>query len=328
MLKSISQKTKLLYDATKSVPVGFGKLFKEAKHIAKFQFNHVKNLIRRSESKLSRKEINQTRSHTESVKRLLPILLFYVVPIIGNFPIFIALIYPKHLLTYHFWSDEQKILFLHQEFNERRDHAFKLFNNNKNIYQNKQMHENVEYLLSLDDMLRLSNLTNAHLRCLAGSNGIFSNQFLLNTSPKWVLLFKLRKRAREILQEDKLILDDSLGDCSVSSWNSIMSLVELQQFCSRRGFEAANHPPSSIPDPGEGTDHYAHNMPKVNSRNAIDEMAHFYRDWMECSVSTARELHSAATDAAEAAAAEDRGTEGLRQSLTLHLIALSALRNA
>ena len=320
MLRSISHQAKSLYNATKSIPVGFGKLFKEAKHVALFQFRHSKSLILQDDSKLSRKEINQTRSHTESIKRLLPILLFYVVPVIGNFPIFIALAYPKYMLTYHFWSDEQKELFLNEDFIERRNHALKLFNNNKSIYQNKQLSENMEYLQSLKGRLSLKTLSSTHLRCLAGSNGIFRTQLLLKASPKWILLSKLRKRARELIDEDKAILDDCLGD--FTSWNhSIMSLVELQQFCSRRGFEVTDkHSPSPIVTTVDSVDDIAHNMPKVNSTKAIDDMAQFYRDWLECSSSFVRELRKSGDGGSGS-------SEDLHLSLSLHLTALSTLRN-
>ena len=71
MLRSISHQAKSLYNATKSIPVGFGKLFKEAKNVALFQFRHSKSLILQDDSKLSRKEINHFEVAAENDGRRL-----------------------------------------------------------------------------------------------------------------------------------------------------------------------------------------------------------------------------------------------------------------
>ena len=235
MFQAITTSLKALY---KSVPVGFGKLYQDGKTTISIKISRNKKTVvtNKEGSYHSRQEVLKTRSFVESVKILSPILLLYPIPIVGTLPLLVAFMFPKQLLTHHFWSDEQKLLFLRDDFIIRRSHALNVYNHNRTIYQDKLLHENTMYILSLREKLNLKDLSSSHLRSLAGCNSVFNrHQWFLHISPRTVLLRKLRLQAKHIMEDDA-ILKSCDGNKRVS-WQQIMSLTELQQFCVKRVFD-------------------------------------------------------------------------------------------
>ena len=237
MFQSISKSVKSLYKSTSGIPAGFGKLYQEGKTAINITVSQNSKVVPTYKGNcLSRQENNKKRSFIESIKILSPILLLYPSPLVGNLPIFVALMFPKQLLTYHFWSDEQKHLFLREDFLIRRTHALNVYNHNRTIYQDKLLHENTIYLLSLKEKLHMKDFSSSHLRDLAACNSVFSRHpWFLNISPRILLLHKLRLRAKLIMEDDHAILKSCVN--KNVSWRQIMSLTELQQFCVKRGFD-------------------------------------------------------------------------------------------
>ena len=73
-----------------------------------------------------RTEIEFLRSNRESVKKMTGFFFLQLVPILGYVPIVVGLIYPRQVFSHHFWSEEQKLLFLGEEFEERRKYCVDL----------------------------------------------------------------------------------------------------------------------------------------------------------------------------------------------------------
>lgn len=92
----------------RSVTVGFKKLFVETLEVRKLR----QELNTRS---LTRREHELLRTNSESLRKVTAFFVLQLPPVIGLLPIAVALTYPKHILTHHFWSDDQQTQFLWED---------------------------------------------------------------------------------------------------------------------------------------------------------------------------------------------------------------------
>ena len=228
----------------KNTTNGFVLLFKETKDAAKVIFNQSSKSSSLLKS-MTRTEVEFLRSNRESVKKMAGFFVLQLVPILGYVPIVVGLFYPRQVFSHHFWSDEQKLLFLSEEFEERRQHSVNLARelNFLSVQSSK------DFLLLLRsqldsiprDRLALKEISSAHLTALAGAVGVCSNKAVLVLSPNILLRYWLSKRAREITEDDSYILNNMTAtDVLVTVDRAPLSLLEQIEFCRRRGFDCSS----------------------------------------------------------------------------------------
>jgi hypothetical protein len=176
-------------------------------------------------------EVQFTRLTIRSAKKVGLFFFVQLVPIIGYLPIAVALMFPKHILTEHFWSDEQKQLFLQQDWEMRRKHS-------KDVVQLWKKDGTVP---SIDKSLSSTTITdkNNYLRLLLQSNGFFMNtpSWLLSVLPLSYKMSLLNQRAYEIINDDYLLRKENLfPEEQAKAKNVDIPRYELQKALVTRGF--------------------------------------------------------------------------------------------
>mmetsp|Transcript_13397 Transcript_13397/g.18356 ORF Transcript_13397/g.18356 Transcript_13397/m.18356 type:complete len:298 (-) Transcript_13397:148-1041(-) len=219
----------------RNVPKGFYKLFVESKDVFRLKLNYVSN----NNKSLTREELEKIRSNSESLRKVGIFFVLQSTPIIGMLPYFVAIKFPRQLLTHHFWSEDQKRSFLREEFKERRQHAKTL----KELLEQEGVIKigdlsgeeakifPLNLLSSLTKISSLDTQSEKHIRALAGAVGVCHSQFMVSAAPTRMLRRWLIKRIDEIL------LDDShfVGTSSSPQLNT----GELIEYCKRRGYDCS-----------------------------------------------------------------------------------------
>lgn len=228
----------------KNTSNGFVLLFKETKEAAKLIFKQSSKSSSLLKS-VTRAEIEFLRSNRESVKKMTGFFFLQLVPVLGYVPIVVGLLYPRQVFTHHFWSDEQKLVFLSEEFEERRQYCVDLARelNFHSIQSSKDclslFRSQVQSIPQ--ERLALKRLSSAHLTALAGAVGVCSNKAVLVLSPNILLRYWLSKRAQEIAEDDRYIWNNmTTTDLLVTVDKAPLSLLEQIEFCRRRGFDCSS----------------------------------------------------------------------------------------
>lgn len=286
-----------LYGAIKNTTNGFGVLFKETKVVIQLA---VKS--KWEKSSLKRSEIELTRSNREALHRMVFFFILQSPPFIGYIPLLLAMRYPRQVFTHHFWTAEQKIAFLGEEFAERRNHALVLGKmvefSLSAISENSQPQINLKHLFSeLEIRLvatSLESVSNSHLTALAGAVGVCSNQLTLKLSHPFLLKSYLSNRAQQIIEDDEYIQRNSevvAGEVVVDG--RPLSTAELIEFCARRGFNCSQLllTPSDISSGSSNSD---------RDRRVREAMNSYLMEWIDAATNLKEEtkaivvLHSIA----------------------------------
>ncbi len=123
-MSAFQSKLRALVERIKVIPYGFKRVYQEGKEV--MQILHNSDSKKRQH--YTRRENELIRQHFASIRKL---GLFFVVqlpPIIGYIPMFLALKYPRQILTYHFFDNNINLLqqFLREEFSDRNFYATEL----------------------------------------------------------------------------------------------------------------------------------------------------------------------------------------------------------
>jgi len=248
-MKALGSSASYFVAFARNVPKGFYKLYVESKDVLRLKLNYVTN----KNKSLTREELEKIRANSESLRKVGVFFVLQSTPIVGMLPYFVAIKFPRQILTHHFWSEEQKVSFLKEEFKERRDHAvtlrkllelegvllnFSLSGDGKSGYSLEALSDALSTISSLDGK------TEDHIRALAGAVGVCHSQFILSSAPTFMLRRWLTKRANEILLDDNHFIGHSNSPPQLNT-------VELFEFCKRRGFDCSqltenNHDYDSI----------------------------------------------------------------------------------
>lgn len=188
----------------KQITGGISILYNEAKYVYKLD---KKSLNRRNNSIMV--------THYNDIKKVGVFVLVQTIPIIGWFPIFFAMIYPKQILTKHFWNEEEYNRFMKEDYEER----LKYGQNLNNYLQKRKI--NIE-------KISIDSLHHEHLFHLAGANQVCSNEILLKIAPSIACQAWLKTRASEIRKDDELLYVEGIND---------LTLRELQIANARRGLD-------------------------------------------------------------------------------------------
>lgn len=226
-----------IFEQIKSLPGGFKAFFLDAKEAFKV----------RNKPEKSRREVELIRTASESFVKVSLLGLLYLIPIVGNIPVIIALGYPRHLLTRHFWSAEQHKEFMlldYQETKEARAQLLRLITNS----ENRHILPSEFHKFKNGETLSLEMLSPLHVVTLAQATGLIGNakmQRILANFPSLVSHL-LRKRSQEIAHDDILLLADGHGlvdkaHVTAEGGRVGLSLMELREACLRRGADPSQN---------------------------------------------------------------------------------------
>jgi hypothetical protein len=125
-MSAFQTKIRLLIDKIKVIPYGFKRVYQEGKEVARIL--HQSDGAKRGGKHYSRRENELVRQHFASIRKLGIFFLVQLPPIIGYIPMFLALKYPRQILTYHFYDNDPPMLqrFLQEEFGDRNCYAVQL----------------------------------------------------------------------------------------------------------------------------------------------------------------------------------------------------------
>lgn len=239
----------------RSVTVGFKNLFVETLEVRKLR----KELPTRS---LTRKEHELLRTNSEAIRKVTVFFVLQLPPVIGLLPIAVALTYPKHILTHHFWNEEQQNQFLWED----RQRQVQLANESlRDILPLLHIHQprlpaassgsssaadvNTIAVLkaSEHDWSKLhtwtthfhhhhiipqalsasSPLYSERIQRLSNAQNICGSRVLEVTMPSSVLYRWLQSRARQVVEDDQRLLQEGISQ---------LTARELQHAVFRRGF--------------------------------------------------------------------------------------------
>jgi len=189
--------------------------FKQITNGIKILYNEAKYVYKLDKKSLNRRQNNIVTTHYNDLKKVGAFVVVQTIPIIGWFPILFAMIYPKQILTSHFWNEEECNKFMKEDYEERLKHGQNL----SKYLINKRI--NI-------DRTTIDSLHHEHLFHLAGANKIFSNEIFLKIAPSIACQTWLKTRALEIRKDDELLHVEGIND---------LTLRELQIANSRRGLD-------------------------------------------------------------------------------------------
>lgn len=198
------------YRLATQIPGGFGKVFQETKssYYLWEARNKGKILTRRQELAL--------KKNFADLGKLSVFAVAQSFPVVGTLPIIVALTYPRHLLTSQFWSDEQKVAFQLQEYDERNIYALGL----RKFILSRQSSS------SSSQTSPLMFLSREHINLLAGANSVYGHDMMYRIAPKFMTLFIMERIAAFLFKDDTLLRSEGLDD---------MCIAELREALLQRG---------------------------------------------------------------------------------------------
>lgn len=106
------------------------KLFIQGSKMIYTDFNFLlkTGVISKPTEKLTYHEVEKLRLVSNSIIKVLPLAIYQIPPLIGYVLLFRAFTHSRKLLPKYYWSSDDKILFLQQEFDDRKFKASKLLN--------------------------------------------------------------------------------------------------------------------------------------------------------------------------------------------------------
>lgn len=169
-----------------------------------------------------RSEIEKIKETMHSLRKISGFFVVQLVPIIGYIPIGVAIIYPRHILTSHFWDNEQKEQFLLQCWQEKLTMSQNLYYQLLEFEDNTLTDETFTTSIAQRKSLFQNNLPKKspfpytispffsqkyYLVMLLQSQGIFSAAppSLLFLLPRRYLKSKLQSHLHEIINDDYIL---------------------------------------------------------------------------------------------------------------------------
>lgn len=203
MIISIQKSASTYYQLAKQMPAGFKNVFVETKDgmdLRKLRYNG-KPLSRRQELTL--------KKNSEALSKLFLFALTQTVPIAGWIPLIVAVTYPRYLLTTHFWSAEQKVAFMAEEYAERC-----LCSTELRRQVTLQATVPASFFYQGGKLSTLDNLSAKHIELLAGANAVHGNILTQTFTPSFISRIMLKNVAAFIMKDDLLLRAEGVEDLS------------------------------------------------------------------------------------------------------------------
>eukprot|EP01039_Chlorochromonas_danica_P010273 gene10273-11369_t len=204
-----------IHTSLRVVPRGVRQLFRDTiKTVKLLQSTEVEDRTRDQEELI--------RTTLSSLKKVGGFIVLQAPPLIGLLPIAVAMAYPRQVLTHHFWTEEQKIEFLENEFDERKLAAERYLQSltssssslTPSAVKGEQSHpvtveEWMEAILSSkktqsspSSSHSLGSADHPQIDLLARSQALYSVDFAFRILPKSYLARKIQKEAFAIIRDD------------------------------------------------------------------------------------------------------------------------------
>jgi LETM1-like protein len=219
-----------LFEGSKRIPVGLWSVGVANKQCIRLR-------LTKSASEWTRKETLLIRKTSKATKKLALFAIMQAPPIIGLPVIWLALQYPRHILTEHFWSPEQRREFMREEYLERQSGRRELVTCSAISRRSNG--------LSVDDFastrMSISKLDEDTLMSLARAHAIFTIKWFEKITPTWMIKRMLHDRAVELAVDDKFFVvanvdKDGSADLSTKEDGETMpDGEELRQYVLDRG---------------------------------------------------------------------------------------------
>jgi hypothetical protein len=199
---------------------------------------------------LSLREFEDFKYGFQGIKRVGVLGILVTPPIIGGTVAALAFLYPRQLLSLHFWTDAEESSFLEDEFQERLTYAasVKAELEASAIYEafliaastkaacsgyeasttSRSTTTQKRNTIELDRIPNMTISGVSGVESLSGALGLFTNfgTSVRRAIPQRVLRNSLSKRAHEVILEDYLMRKEGL---------SSLTDREVQRHCVRRG---------------------------------------------------------------------------------------------
>jgi hypothetical protein len=250
------------YQRLQTITAGFKHLYVESKEVWR--------LSKLSPDMVTRRDRELIRTNKESVKKVAVFFVSQMPPVIGLLPIAVALTFPKHILSHHFWDDAQKEEFIQADRARQVQLSRQAIADFAPLLQmgppsrrqasdmaspsDRDLSDGVETWKSSEhDWTRLHTWTtmfqqhkvlpqidNRRARRLIHAHNICDSRIAEVVTPFFVQHGWLIDRAKDIVRDDALLLRDGLSD---------LTTRELQLAAFRRGFapDASSSSSSSSP---------------------------------------------------------------------------------
>lgn len=186
---------------------------------------------------LSRKELEIYLEMPRHFKKIGPLLILAAIPFVGNLFFAVAYFFPRHMLTHHFWTPEQKVEFM-QYFHKQKVNQFSSVADHlkKQVTQHSYGTQRTKFLDLLKKLEQGQHPTVEEILELSSafSKFPFSVEVLSTTYYRLLAkLFDMTKRKKALLQDALVLLhtDRAMvreGFDQMTSW-------ELEKACYNRG---------------------------------------------------------------------------------------------
>jgi hypothetical protein len=242
--KSLYHEGKAVYRLRNSKDLRFKDFLAYESHVTKFKNSEIYE-------KLSSKEIESVKSTIKSFKKIGVLFVMQIPPIIGYLPVFVALGFPRQLLTKHFWDPEQVRKFAEMDHEERYKASSELISY---LGWNDLNDTNLEDFLDRRKNRFISNLTQKapfpydltpgfekkyYLCLLLQITGILYNPKLIFFIPSSHLKQMLNSHVNEIMNDDVMIRkeeeEEKRKNDGVPGIANLLSLEEIQHVNIVRG---------------------------------------------------------------------------------------------
>lgn len=201
------------------------------------------------EGKKSRRDVEMERRTSRELGYVAASGIIFWIPMVGAPFIMLQMLFPRYLLTTHFWSDKERLEILsgiyrdYQPFRDQlRQGYFKSHGNEKKRLEEEDDKKNIldyQVFVPPNGQYNFDVIGSDHLRLLTYASTTVPSFFpnlLVKMIPKFILLGWFQKYATEILRDDTLLLAEmGATEREESSYLDSLSLGELQFAVSRRG---------------------------------------------------------------------------------------------
>jgi len=255
-----------MWERTKAFPKEVTKLYHEVNryyHIQDAAKNTPRNAWSLKISGIPRRQWEQQRQIWEDLWGVIPIVMGYVVvPIFGNAFMILGVYQPRLFLSRQFHSDSEQFLFAALDSQENQRELSKLAPQLEALLKAQNTHhdpmmvqtaremELFQLFFSEDKPINWDSLQRSYLIQMAVANGVMRPSYpsamkhLYNACPAWCLKRLLRQYAKNIVQDDYLLLQDGYHNSSNNNNNKdgeVMTTLELVEACLRRGIPVTDN---------------------------------------------------------------------------------------
>eukprot|EP01031_Cornospumella_fuschlensis_P036960 gene36960-44838_t len=182
-----------ILQSIRHIPKGIGRLYNDAKLMM--------SLRGQIKPPLTRKQREHIRITSASLRKAGLFILLQAPPIIGYLPVFIALCYPRQLLTHQFWTPAEHQQYLEEEFAERKEAAEQFLESNTHV-SIKIPASLSDWVAELGKPVNITSVVSDPYAALSRIHYLYSVPALHGILPSSHLQTKLMAHSSQIISDD------------------------------------------------------------------------------------------------------------------------------